>query len=261
MTLASSSLTTTCSAASDTETDWTKLLAPAQGPGELGQLGIYRVLRVLGAGGMGVVFAAEDMQLGRPVALKIVRPALATSAEVRERFLREARAAAAVKHDHIVTIYQVGEARGMPFLAMEYLDGETLEARLRRDGPLLLAELLRIAREIAEGLAAAHGRGVIHRDIKPSNIWLEAREQRAESREQSAERREQRAESRGQRSEDREQERSAALTSDLDSLISSRVKILDFGSITARICSVSAACSITWLREIRRSCARTRWRR
>ncbi len=146
-------------------------LAPPHGPGELGRLGPYRVL---GSGGMGVVFEAEDTQLHRPVALKALLPALAASAAARERFLREARAAAAVAHDHVVTIYQVGEDRGIPFLAMQLLRGETLEARLRREKRLPAAEVIRLGREIAEGLAAAHARGLIHRDVKPSNVWLEA---------------------------------------------------------------------------------------
>jgi WD40 repeat protein len=148
-------------------------LAPAQAPDELGRLGPYRVLKVLGAGGMGVVFRAEDPQLARLVALKAMLPTLAASESARQRFLREARAAAAIKHDHIVTIYQVGEDRGVPFLAMEFLEGESLDARLQREGKLPLAEVLRIGREIALGLAAAHKRELIHRDIKPANVWLE----------------------------------------------------------------------------------------
>jgi WD40 repeat protein len=154
-------------------------LAPAQAPDELGRLGPYRVLQVLGAGGMGVVFRAEDPQLARLVALKAMLPTLAASESARQRFLREARAAAAIKHDHIVTIYQVGEDRGVPFLAMEFLDGEPLDVRLEREGKLPLVEVLRIGREIALGLSAAHKRELIHRDIKPANIWLEAETRRA----------------------------------------------------------------------------------
>ena len=100
-------------------------------------------------------------------------PMLAVSPSAKQRFLREARAAAAIKHDHIVTIYQVGEDRGVPFLAMEFLEGEPLDDRLKRESRLPVAEVLRIGREVAEGLAAAHERGLIHRDIKPGNIWLE----------------------------------------------------------------------------------------
>jgi hypothetical protein len=148
-------------------------LAPAQAPDELGRLGPYRVLQVLGAGGMGVVFRAEDPQLARPVALKAILPGMASSENVRQRFLREARAAAAIKHDHIVTIYQVGEDRGVLYLAMEFLEGQSLDGRLQRQGKLPLAEVLRIGREMALGLAAAHKRELIHRDIKPANVWLE----------------------------------------------------------------------------------------
>jgi hypothetical protein len=133
------------------------------------------LLAELGRGGMGVVYRAEDSDLRRPVALKVMRPDVAVRPGARERFLREARAAAGLKNDHIVTIHQVGEDRGVLFLAMEYLDGENLEARLTRAGKLPLGEVLRIGREIAEGLAAAHERGLIHRDIKPANVWLEAR--------------------------------------------------------------------------------------
>jgi formylglycine-generating enzyme required for sulfatase activity len=148
-------------------------LAPAQQADELGRLGPYRVLQVLGAGGMGVVFRAEDTGLQRLVALKAMLPALATSASAKERFFREARAAAALKHPNIVTIFQVGEDRGAPFLAMEFLEGEPLDDRLKRQGKLPAPAILHIGRQIAEGLQAAHARGLIHRDIKPPNIWLE----------------------------------------------------------------------------------------
>jgi WD40 repeat protein/serine/threonine protein kinase len=149
-------------------------LAPPEAPGELGRLGPYRVLKVLGIGGMGIVFEAEDPQLQRRVALKVMKPALAASDSARQRFLREARAMAALSHDHIVTIHQVGEDRFMPFMAMQLLHGETLQQRLRREGRLPAAEAVRVGREIAAGLAAAHGRGLIHRDIKSANIFLEA---------------------------------------------------------------------------------------
>jgi serine/threonine protein kinase len=122
---------------------------------------------------MGVVFAAEDVQLKRGVALKVMKPEYGTSDEARQRFLREARAAAAIEHDHVVAIYQVGEDRGLPYLAMKLLQGESLADRLGREKQLPIPEVLRIGREIAEGLAAAHEGGVIHRDIKPANIWLE----------------------------------------------------------------------------------------
>jgi hypothetical protein len=109
-------------------------LAPPQELDEMGRLGPYRVLKVLGTGAMGVVFQAEDPQLRRPVALKVMRPTLAASAEFHRRFLREARLAAAIDHEHIVTVYQVGEDRGVPFLAMQLLRGKTLEDHLQRAG-------------------------------------------------------------------------------------------------------------------------------
>jgi len=150
-------------------------LAPGQEPGELGRLGQYQVRKVLGSGGMGVVFQAFDPHLERLVALKAMLPSMAASASAKQRFLREAKAAAAIKHDHIVTIYQVGEDRGAPFLAMEFLEGESLDERLKREARLPVPEVLRIGREMAVGLAAAHQRGLIHRDIKPGNVWLEER--------------------------------------------------------------------------------------
>lgn len=149
-------------------------LAPAQDRGELGRLGPYRVLKLLGRGGMGAVFLAEDVQLGRKVALKVVLPKYAGSEGGRKRFLREAQAAAALDHDNIVTIYQVGEDRDVPFLAMQFLKGESLESWLARGKHLTPPQILRLARDIARGLAAAHAKGLVHRDIKPANLWLEA---------------------------------------------------------------------------------------
>ncbi|MFL5343037.1 MAG: protein kinase domain-containing protein [Gemmataceae bacterium] len=141
---------------------------------DLGRLGDYRLIRLLGEGGMGSVYLAEHTRLKRLDALKVMRPEQAASAPARERFLREAQTAAAVKHDHIVTIYHVGEENGTPYIAMELLEGESLDERLRRDPPLAPAEVVRIAREAADGLAAAHARGLIHRDVKPSNLFLSA---------------------------------------------------------------------------------------
>jgi serine/threonine protein kinase len=149
-------------------------IAPPRGPGEVGWLGTYRVLKLLGEGGMGMVLLAEDTRLQRRVALKVMRPALAADPGSRSRFLREARATAALEHDHIVTIHHIEETAGVPFLAMPLLQGETLEDRLRREGLLPLAEVLRIGREVALALSAAHEKGLIHRDIKPANLWLES---------------------------------------------------------------------------------------
>jgi serine/threonine protein kinase len=159
--------------AENQEPELCDFLAPPQAPDELGRLGPYRVPRVLGAGGMGVVFQAEDPGLQRLVALKAMLPGLAASGSAKQRFLREARVAAALKHDHIVTIHQVGEDRGAPFLAVEFLEGEPLDVRLEREGKLPLPEVLRIGREISDGLQAAHEHGLTHRDIKPANVWLE----------------------------------------------------------------------------------------
>ncbi len=151
-------------------------LAPPQGPDELGCLGTYRILRVLGMGGMGMVLHAEDPVLKRAAALKVMRSALAKSKDARQRFERKARAMAALEHRHIVHIYQVAEDRGVPYLAMPFLKGESLETRLQRERRLPLAEAIRLGRQIAEGLAAAHKNELIHRDIKPGNIWLETQE-------------------------------------------------------------------------------------
>ena len=159
---------------SDAESRPYDFLDPPRRPGELGWLAHYRVRRLLGEGGMGLVFEAEDTDLLRPVALKVVRPELAGSTQAAQRFTLEARAMAALKHDHIVTIYQVGQVRGVPFLAMEYLQGMSLYRWFERGRKPSLDLMLRLGREMAAGLAAAHKRGLIHRDIKPANIWLEA---------------------------------------------------------------------------------------
>ncbi len=153
-------------------------LSPPQRPDELGRLGDYRILKVLGHGGMGIVYQAEDVRLERLVALKAILPKSAEAPGARSRFLREAKAVAGLRHEHVVTIHTVGEERGIPFLAMELLEGESVEDRLRRDFALPVHEVLRIGWETAEGLAAAHEHGVIHRDIKPANLWLERKQDR-----------------------------------------------------------------------------------
>jgi serine/threonine protein kinase len=138
------------------------------------RLGQYRLVRELGAGGMGIVFEAEDEWLNRRVAVKVLRSDLPAEQVARERFLREARAMAAVEQENVCTIYQVGEADDRPYMAMQLLVGETLETRLDREHRLTAAEAARIGREIAVGLAAAHDKGLVHRDVKPANVWLEA---------------------------------------------------------------------------------------
>jgi serine/threonine protein kinase len=122
---------------------------------------------------VGRVYEAEDPRAGRRVALKVLKPDLAADREARERFAREARAAAAVEHEHVVPVYHVGEDNGVPFIAMQLLRGESLADRLGRGPPPEAPEVVRVGRGVAEGLAAAHARGLVHRDVKPSNIWLE----------------------------------------------------------------------------------------
>jgi formylglycine-generating enzyme required for sulfatase activity len=150
-----------------------KHLAPAQGADEIGRLDGFRILRLLGRGGMGAVLLAEDVHLRRQVAIKIMLPHIAADANQRERFLREARTAAGLEHDHIASILQVGEAQGLPFFVMPLLRGESLEDRLGRSPDLSLKDAVRVGIEVAEALAYAHARGLIHRDIKPANLWLE----------------------------------------------------------------------------------------
>lgn len=152
------------------------LLAPPDRPGDLGRFGQYHVLGLLGSGGMGMVLRAEDARLRRPVALKLMLPKLAHQQHARKRFLREARAAAMVDHPRIVPIRHVGEVGEVPFIDMPLLQGQSLGTRLRTGLPLTPAEVVRFAREAAEGLAAAHATGLTHRDVKPDNIWLEDRE-------------------------------------------------------------------------------------
>jgi serine/threonine-protein kinase len=148
-------------------------LAPAGAAGSLGRLGPYEVTEVLGRGGFGVVLKAFDPALGRAVAIKVLAPQLATSAAARKRFAREARAAAAVVHDHVVAIHAVDSWNGLPYLVMPFIAGCSLQERVDRDGPLEVKEILRIGMQAALGLAAAHEQGLVHRDVKPSNILLE----------------------------------------------------------------------------------------
>ena len=156
------------------EDDWSlNFLAPTDWPDSLGRLGTYEVKGVLGRGGMGIVLKAFDPALNRNVAIKVLSAPLASCGAARRRFLREARAAAAVVHVHVVSVFAVVETSGLPFLVMEYVPGRSLQDRLDRLGPLSLQEVLRIGMQTAAGLAAAHAQGLVHRDVKPANILLE----------------------------------------------------------------------------------------
>jgi len=135
------------------------------------QLGPYQITAALGAGGMGEVYRARDTRLDRTVAIKVLPGHLSASAQGRQRFEREARALSSFSHPHICTLYDVGHEDGFDFIVMEFLEGESLAARLEK-GPLPIADVLRYAVQIADALDKAHRQGVIHRDLKPGNIVL-----------------------------------------------------------------------------------------
>jgi len=131
-------------------------------------------VKLLGQGGMGAVYAAIDTRLDRKLALKVMLPEFAANPAAKERFLREARAAARVSHDNVVIVHEADERDGVPYITMQYLQGYSLDEYLKRKGNPSIAQVLRIARETAAGLSAAHKTGLVHRDIKPANLWLEA---------------------------------------------------------------------------------------
>jgi hypothetical protein len=156
--------------AHSTEMDF---LAPPSHPEMLGRLGRYEIESVIGKGGMGVVLKGHDTELNRPVAIKVLAPHLAHNGAARQRFAREARAAAAVVHEHVVAIHDVEPNAQTPYMVMQFVPGQSLQERVDHGGPLGVKELLRIGVQAAAGLAVAHAQGVVHRDIKPSNILLE----------------------------------------------------------------------------------------
>jgi serine/threonine protein kinase len=157
----------------DCETVSLDFLGPASHPEMLGRIGRYDIERLVGAGGMGVVLKGFDTELHRVVAIKVQLPQLATSAAARRRFAREAQAAAAVVHEHVIPIYNVETDGDLPYLVMQFVPGHSLQTRVDEHGPLAVKEVLRLARQAASGLAAAHAQGVVHRDVKPANILLE----------------------------------------------------------------------------------------
>lgn len=156
-----------------------QLLDAPSHPEMLGRLGRYEIERMIGSGGMGIVFKAFDTELNRVVAIKLLAPYLAANGSATKRFAREARAAAGVRDDHVVPIYNVECEHEPPFLVMQYVAGGSLQEKLDRDGPLDVPEVLRIGLQTAAGLAAAHAQGLIHRDVKPSNILLDESVERA----------------------------------------------------------------------------------
>lgn len=142
-------------------------------PEMLGRIGRYDIERLIGSGGMGIVFKGFDTELNRPVAIKVLAPSIAYHGGARQRFSREAKAAAAVVHEHVVPIYNVESSGELPYLVMHYAQGDSLQNRIDKKGSLELKEILRISQQIASGLAAAHAQGLVHRDVKPANVLLE----------------------------------------------------------------------------------------
>ena len=151
----------------------TNFLSSPESDDEIGRLGDYRIFKVLGSGGMGVVFLAEDSKLKRQVALKALRPLMATDRIAKNRFLKEAQAVATIDHKNIVHINHVSEEDGIPVISMPYLEGESLQSYLKKEKQLQQLEVVRMGIQIASGLAAAHQKRLVHRDIKPGNIWIE----------------------------------------------------------------------------------------
>ena len=157
----------------DRDEEQLKFLEPSDDPQYVGRLGRYSVIDIVGRGGMGLVLRAWDPALNRIVAIKVLTPRLENDQTSRKRFLREARAAAAITNDHVVPIYSVGKYGQMLYLEMQFVEGSSLQEKLDQQGSLSYEEIVRIGMQTAKGLAAAHSRGLIHRDVKPANILLE----------------------------------------------------------------------------------------
>ncbi len=147
---------------------------PPAAAGEIGMLGRFRIKKELGRGGMGAVYLALDTRLERQIALKVMLPKAAANQSAKERFIREARSAARITHDNVIGILDADEIDGIPFIALPFLQGYPLDQYLKKKGNPSFAQVLKIGREMAMGLAAAHELGIVHRDIKPGNVWLEA---------------------------------------------------------------------------------------
>ncbi len=158
------------------EAETLDFLDPPRRPDRLGQLGPYEIVEVIGRGAMGVVLKAIDPTLQRTVAIKVLARQLGLSAQARERFLREARAAAAISHENVVRLHAIEDQGRHPYLVLEYVAGTSLQQRLDHGEPIEMSEVVRIGEQMAAGLAAAHARGVVHRDVKPANVLLEGRE-------------------------------------------------------------------------------------
>ena len=148
-------------------------LAPSDDPAMMGRIGPYEIMAVLGRGGFGMVLKGHDRALDRNVAIKVLDPAAATVGAARERFAREARAMAAISHEHVVPVYAVDTHAGLPYFVMEYVAGGSLERRLRTEGRFDAVSIVRIGLQMAQALSAAHNQGLVHRDIKPGNVLID----------------------------------------------------------------------------------------
>lgn len=149
------------------------VLSPTDDPEFIGRIGSYEISGIVGRGSAGIVLRGFDRALHRNVAIKILDPSIAGVAAARQRFAREARAMAAISHEHVVPVYEVSEHSGLPYFVMEYVPGGSLEQRLRTQGPFDVESVVRIGLQTAKALAAAHANGLVHRDIKPGNILLD----------------------------------------------------------------------------------------